>query len=493
MSAAITSPVAEPGSHEPTVHEWLSGVRSDFTEQSHVDDRNFPSHISLVATTCSAAINPLEIAASLEASGVSRTVVTDVYGQADVFALAEELWFKVPFRPVDVPQNPMWRVGSPQDLGRGALYAAPALMLLAFTRSLGVQFAWWSLPLAITWGWALGQVSAHLGYSMRGRQNLVGERLASGWLMMATIVTTTGFALLATVLDGGTLTTVVGTTCVTVYMVSSAIMLLNEQERLAATLLVPGGVVTIAILVLGVDIMPPVAVAITIGGSATATLFAAARHMRLLPLRALSFTRAELRSCVQHLVHGLLCGLALTLVAILGGHIYQGSGSTALFALPLLLTLGVMEWQLRTFRAGVEKLAGTLVSLDDFAPRSWALFRRAFVRYLGWTALASVVVGVIVEVHHATPPYMLLTGQIVLGATYYVDLTLLSLSRLAIVTRCWLNGLGAGVLWFAVGYPLATSVSGYTVVWSAAIVATTVTLASMLIVSPGVVSASMSH
>jgi hypothetical protein len=421
---------------------------------------------------------------------VSRQVVTDQYGQDDVFGLADELWKRVPFRAVTIPRTAMWRVGDFRDLARGALYAAPALMLLTLMRSIGVVFEWWALPLAITWGWALGQVTAHLGYTLRGRQNRKGERIVGGWLMVGTIVSTTMLAFVATYVAGGELASVVGTTCLTVYMVSSAILLLNEQEGLAGRLLAPAALTTVAILVLGTSSLPPILVSINIGGSGIATLCAAARHMRLGRLKSLHLVAGDIRMTGQHLVHGLMCGSALTLVAILGGHIFGESGSTALLALPILLTLGVMEWQLRTFRSGVEALASTLLSLDDFAPRSWALFKRALTRYLLWTAAASVAVGFFVQLDHATPPYMLLASQVALGAVFYVDLTLLSLGRLDLVTRCWWNGLGAGLLFWAIGYPYA---SGISTLWSAALVATTITLISLLTVSPGVVSASMSH
>jgi hypothetical protein len=484
MSAAMPGAITEPEQNEPTVHEWLDHVRAEG------DAPRLTATDPFIATTCAAAVDLLEIAASLEASGVSRQVVTDQYGQADVFALADELWSRVPFRSVAVAQPAMWRVGDFRDIARGVLYAAPALMLLTLMRSLGVVFAWWALPLAITWGWALGQVTAHAGYTLRGRQNRKGERVAGGLLMLGTIVSTTMLATLATYLAGGELPSVIGTTCLTVYMVSSAILLLNDQEGLAGRLLAPAAITTVAILVLGTNALPPILVSINIGGSGVATLCAAIRHMRLGRIRTLNIVAGDLRMTGHHLVHGLMCGAALTLVAILGGYIYGESGSTALLALPILCTLGVMEWQLRTFRAGVESLASTLLSLDDFAPRSWALFKRALVSYLLWTSAASVVVGVVVQLDHATPPYILLVSQIALGAVFYVDLTLLSLGRLDLVTRCWINGFGAGLLWWAIGYPYASDTS---MVWSAAIVATTITLISLLTVSPGVVSASMSH
>jgi hypothetical protein len=487
MTAAMPGPIAEPEAQELTVHEWLEFVRAE-TES----DQSGPMN-SMVATICAAAVDSLEIAANLEASGISRQVVTDQYDQPDVFALADELWTKVAFRPVPIPDQPIWRKGSPQDLGRGALYAAPALMLLALTRALGVHFAWWALPLAITWGWALGQVTAYAGYSLRTRQKPVGEKVAVGWLMVSAIVTTAGLGFVATALLGGELASVLCATGVTTYMVSSAILLLNEQEALAAKLLVPGGIVTIAILALGIDSFSAAFAWINIGGSALATLAAAGRYMRLTPLKSVTFVRGDFRTSMHHMAHGLMCGIALTMVAILGSSVFVGAGNAALLTLPLLLTLGIMEWQLRSFRAGVERLASTVLSLDDFAPRSWALFRRALLWYLFATGVMSVVVAIVIQLDHVSSPYLLLVAQVALGAAFYVDLTLVSLDRLDLVIRCWMIGFAAGAVWWAAAHPFAQSADSNTALWSAAVVATTATLASLIVVSPSVVSASMSH
>jgi hypothetical protein len=489
VTAAAPGCVAEPHPHEPTVHEWLDYVRANFSA-----GRDCEAGDSLVATVCASAVDPLEIAASLETSGISKRVVAERYGHANVFALAEELWTKVAFRPgPGAPTNNLWRVGNVRDLGRGALYAAPALMLLALTRAAGLQFSWWVLPLAITWGWALGQVTAYFGYTFKSRQNRQSEKLVLGWVMVATVISTADFASVAMVLIGGDGASILGATGVTTYMVASAILLLNEQDWLAAKLLAPGGAVTVAVLVLGAESYPPVFVWLCIGGSALATLIAAGRYMRLTPLRSLTFASGDFGTAFHHLVHGLMCGVGLTLVAILGGHVFATSGHPALFALPILVTLGVMEWQLRSFRAGVEQLLSRLVSLDEFAPGSWGMFRRALTWYLLWAVLASVLVGVVVHLDHSTPPYALLIAQVALGAAFYVDLTLVSLSRLDLVTKCWAMGFGAGLVCWGITTSFAHDIPGTTAIWEASAATAIVTLASLLIVARGVVSSSMSH
>ena len=45
-----------------------------------------------VDPVCGAAVDPLEIAAALEAAGVSNQVARTTFGQPDLFTLAEELY-----------------------------------------------------------------------------------------------------------------------------------------------------------------------------------------------------------------------------------------------------------------------------------------------------------------------------------------------------------------------------------------------------------------
>lgn len=485
MSAALAGRVMDAEPTESTVHDWVQRIRSSS------DTATIPTD-PVVATICAAAVDSLEIAACLEANGMSRQVVSEQYGQPDVFALAHELWAKVPFRAVTVTQPTIWRNGNTSDLGRGALYAAPALLLLGLTRALHAEFAWWALPLAITWGWAAGQVTAHAGYTMRTRNDVMGERLAVGWLLVATILSTAMIAsgVLAIASDG--LVSMLAATGVTTYMVSSAILLLRDQEVLAARLLAPGAVSALGILLFGTGTLWSLVAVVCITASTVSTLVAAAAHLRLSPLRSLALAPADIRMGSHHFAHGLLCGTALTAVAILGSGVFASSGTPTLKALPLLLTLGVMEWQLRSFRAGVERLTMSLQSIDDFAPMAARLFRRTLRRYVAATVIVSIAVSMLIWVHGESPPYLLLTAQLLLGIAFYVDLTLVSLSRLDLVLRSWLTGVCAGGL-LAISLALTTDLDADVVVWTGAVLAVTTTLVVLLALSRNVITDTMSH
>ena len=114
-------------------------------------------------TVCSSAVDPLEIAVALEVAGISHAVATNRYNRANVYAPSRTLWSRVPQRPVPARPAKLPRPGDWRDLARGVLYILPAVMLLALTKALDVELAKWVLPVAISWGWGLGQDAAFAG------------------------------------------------------------------------------------------------------------------------------------------------------------------------------------------------------------------------------------------------------------------------------------------------------------------------------------------
>ena len=79
-----------------------------------------------LAATCSAAVDPLEIAARLETHGMSSQVAVDSFGYPDVFAAANVVYASLPFEHVEAPAPASEPMGGPLDLMRGALFALPA-------------------------------------------------------------------------------------------------------------------------------------------------------------------------------------------------------------------------------------------------------------------------------------------------------------------------------------------------------------------------------
>jgi hypothetical protein len=487
MSTALLDARPEPEPNDPSVSEWIGRITANLPAPDQATDDD-----PLVARICSAAVDPLEIAAALEAAGMSHQVVVDTFGQADVFALAEQLWTHVPFEPSVVSHGYVERAGNWRDLARGALYASPAFILFALTRALGVELAWWALPLAMTWGWALGQVTAFTGYTLRGRGHSEGEAQMGAWLMTFAAASTALLACLTGAVIGGGLSSIVAATGVTAYMVANAIMLLHNEEHLAALLLCPAGAVSAITFALGsTGLTDALAVAIIIP-CGVATFVAAGRHLRFTSKNGIGLGPADVRVAMAHLVHGTICGLALSLVAIQGARLHSGTVRAEVIAVPLLMTLGVMEWQLRTFKAGVGRLMRRYESLDDFKPEAWALFQRSFRIYASAVLLVSAVIALTFRHYDIHPPYIVLGTQVALALAFFLDLTITSTGRLDAVLRCWFIAVAAG-LWYAGWAAVTTDVAGDILAWRSASIAALVACMALLDCAREVAAAAISQ
>src|ERR1700733_6720201 len=65
------------------------------------------------AEVCESAVDPLEIASALELEGLGDQAAKLRYGYADVFALAQDMYFRVPRKPVEpeLPPDPWQAAG----------------------------------------------------------------------------------------------------------------------------------------------------------------------------------------------------------------------------------------------------------------------------------------------------------------------------------------------------------------------------------------------
>jgi hypothetical protein len=486
MSARMAGTVEAPGIDTIDVHAWLGLVD---------DDIDFAMHgTSPLATVCASAVDPLEIAVALEVAGISHAVATGRYNRADVFSLARTLWSRIPLKPAPSKAIVLPRSGDRSDLARGLLYALPAVMLLALTSAFDVSLARWVLPLAISWGWGVGQITAFVGYRMQ-----VGKDAANESTVMTRVVVVAGLATLllstiAALVVGGGITAVAAATGLVTYMVCSAILLVRAEEKWLALLLSPGALASLVVLMVakGTTASRYLA-AIVIGGSFMAVVCRAIRHAHLRTTGGHPFARRDVLVASAHLLHGILCGLVLSLVVIQVGHASpENEFARLLLPVPLLATLGVMEWQLRTFRARVAKLTNSLSSVLDFPKLAWRELQRSCAICVTTTATAALAIGIAVRIHGGDLAVSTMVVECALASVFFTDLIVALLDRLDLVLRSWLTGVAAGAVTLIVllistagGAGLVASESGYVLV--------AVVLVSLLLHARAVVSTAMSH
>ena len=469
------------------VHGWLAAAIGGIDDVSELGS-------SQLARVCSSAVDPLEIAVALEVAGVSHAVATNRYNRADVFALARTLWGHLPMRASAVEPATLPRPGDRRDLARGLLYVVPALMLLAVTTSFDLHLARWVLPLAISWGWGLGQVAAFVGYRMQGtdlpHEATIMARVVAGAALSTLLIST----VVAFTSKGGA-TAVIATTALVTYMATSAILLVRAEERWLALLLLPGALASVFVLIGSKGSMVSHTVAIVfIGGSFAAVAGRALRQAKLhVEDRRNSFARRDLRVASGHLLHGVICGLAVSLVVIQTGHPSSANDfSRMLLPVPLLAALGVMEWQLHTFRSRIAGLTHSLHSVDEFPHPARLVLLRSLATCVAAIGVPAGAVMLAVRIHGGDIAFGALTLQVVLGAVLFTDLILVLLDRLDLVLRSWLAGIAAACVGLLAIVAFTNRDIG-TAAFPAACLLVAAVLILLLLEAREVVAAAMNH
>ena len=486
MSARMPVALAESDSNTDNMHHWLERINDgmDVTELGS----------SQLATVCSSAVDPLEIAVALEVAGISHAVATDRYNRPDVFALARTLWSRIPLRPALAKPAVVPRSGDQRDLARGLLYVLPAVMLLALTKTFDLELARWVLPLAISWGWGLGQVAAFVGYRLQGT-DLRYEAVIMARVVAGSAVATLIVSMATTFTAGGGGIAVVATTSLVTYMVASAILLVRAEERWLAALLLPGALASAFVLVQSNgSVLSRTVAAVAIGGSFLAVICRAIRQARFRTSAGGGrFARRDVAIASGHLLHGVICGVAVSLVVIQLSHsATENEFDRMLLPVPLLASLGVMEWQLHTFGSRMSRLIHSLNSMDRYPELSRRVFYRSLAICVATIVTAAAAVASAIRIHGGDIPTSALTVQCALGAVFFTDLIMVLLDRLDLVLRSWLFGIAAGTVAFVSTLLIAGTEAGEAVLPAAAVLVAVV-LASLLLHARQVVAAAMNH
>lgn len=478
--------ILDPSNDALEVHEWLEQVNDG------VDIRRLEP--LPLATVCTSAVDPLEIAVALEVAGISHAVATERYNRADVFALARTLWNRTPLRPATATSVERPRAGDHHDLGRGALYAIPAVMVLAITVAFDITLAAWVLPLAISWGWGVSQVAAFVGYRVQDADAAFGDTMMSR-VTAGAIVSTCLVALIALAIGGGGRVGVVAATLLVTYMVASAVLLVRNDERALAVLLMPGAIASaLVLLVWKTSTVSRCLTVVFVGASFLAVLVRALHHARLHVIGAPKrFVRHDIAIGCSHLLHGVICGLAVSFVILQTGH-PEASDSFAriLLPMPLLASLGVMEWQLHTFRHRIAELAHSLHSVETFPEQAWYVFCRSLAICAATMVVTASAIAFAVWIRGDDVPIDVLALQCGLGVVFFADLVLMLLDRLQIILRCWLGGIATGGAALLGTRALTANDTRAALTESAAVLVVFV-LCSLLFVARQVVSAAMNH
>jgi hypothetical protein len=381
-------------------------------------------------------VDSLEIAGALELNGMSDAAALDRYGYSDVFALAEEMYQRVPRRPAEPepPRDP-WQFSKYRPVLHALLYGLPAVCFPAATGLLTGPGVIVTLVVALLVAWSLGQGLAHLGYSRLGRSDLGAERpllrrgMAIGLAVVLVAMVTCALAAHAhlSVLCFGA-----GEGA---YMLGACVLMVLGVGRWLLVALAPGVLSGAAFLALGRPSWLEHSVWIALAETPLLALVLAVVFTRAsAPRVGRVCSAAELRNALPAAAFGLCAAglLAFPVAAGVSGH--GGVNTGALLAsLPISLSMGAAEGSLLWYRRRTQKLLRATNELRTFATKSRLALLTALLQYVAVAVTLSVVVVVIATKTHLVTLHGVdlveLGAYLTLGVAMFLALTVQAFGR----------------------------------------------------------------
>ncbi|MFI9383572.1 hypothetical protein [Kutzneria sp. NPDC052558] len=396
---------------------------------------------------CANAVDPLEIAAGLEAEGFSDQSVRVGFGFPDVFALAEDLHRRVPPSPAEpAPQPDPWRTSVWRHALRGLLFGLPSLCYPVAAPLLSTVDAVPLLVVSTIVSWALSQGLSYLGYARLGNVDRDGARRVLRLGLLGALV-----LLLAVVGLGAALAGRIGPATVFAagqggYLLAATVLFVDRGERWLVAGLAPGVLAGAVFLALGApDGLRGGALAAVAGTPLLTLGFALGRTSWPAPKAATALRWTELRATWPYLAFGAIAAglLAFPLIAMLLVPSTAGGASNAMLAaLPLSLSMGAAEWLLHRYRSGTRRLLQRTRRVEDFAARSWWQLVSTVAWYLLCTGVlmaATRELGAAVGISPQWTGMLAYAACLVLGGTLFLALLLQAFSGPAAVLP-WAGG-----------------------------------------------------
>ncbi|MCL6527619.1 MAG: hypothetical protein K6T57_12155 [Thermaceae bacterium] len=395
---------------------------------------------------CTGAVDSLQVAAALESGGITDRIARDEYGFPDVFSLAEELYRRVPRRlkPKMARDGSSGRWRTLRELSHGPLFVLPALAYPALSLTLGVWGLLVGLVLSTAVGWAWGLALSWLAYRQIGRGLREEAARLLARLSLLGVLVVAALALPLVHLLGVNPQVVFLATGQMAYQMAASVLLIYGLELWLLLGLLPGVLVNGWYLLVG---LPQASRELALGATLSAlflVLMAAGNALAKTP-RSSRYTPTlkpgDFRAALPFLLYGALSAA----LVLLGTARYMLSGlDRSLSLLPLILCMGVLEWQARRFREGSVEILRRTRQMSEFVLGE----RRVLLQTLGTAllavGLASVAAGLgLAWLGQLTPEGVtMLTAHLALAGAFFINFLLLARGRTAWV----LLSVGGGLL-----------------------------------------------
>lgn len=415
--ARVSSPSTQPPSTQPPVGP------------EHRQTRNVLGLMSRMAPVAAVAVDSLEIAAVLEADGITdRTAQLD-YGAEDVFALAELVYRRVPRRvPTVVPDETIWRFPWTRATLHSLLYTAPAVGFLPLTPLLSNQATLVAVGIVTVVGWSASLTVSYLGYTA-----LAGGRPAAARVLrncgLASVLTLAGSLAAAVWRLGLPPAGAAAAGCLGVYLLAATVALVCGARLWLAAALTPATLAGIGYMITAGQL------AWAWAGSLTTAVIALALAVVLVSApgsQAAGLTpRAVWRDASAHGLFGLLAA-GLVLIPTLSEMRAGGSlTATAVLTASLTLSMGAAEAGLYRYRRTILRLLCRTHTIEGFSGGSVPALLAAVGTYLcvlGGLVTVAAAGGSAAGLLRPSPHTVMLGAAVVaLGGALFVALLLLAL------------------------------------------------------------------
>ncbi len=406
---------------------------------------------------CESAVDPLEISSALEFEGLSDQAAQDRYGARDVFALADEMYRRVPRRPAE-PEQPAdpWQISKIRSALHGLLYGLPTACFPAATGLLTGPGVLTVLIVALLASWAISQALAYLGHARMGQaEPAQAARLLLGGTAGGTAAVVLATAVAAIAVHARVTALVFGVGLGT-YMVGATVLMVLGAERLLVLALAPAVLGAAGFLIAGRPTLLEHAVwgALAVTPLLAAGLAAALAWQRGRSARGQSGqVVSDLRRALPSAGFGLVAAGLLVFPFAASGHgVDQGA---QLASLPLALSMGAAEWTLVWFRRRTQRILRTTRELVAFAARARMALAGALVQYLSAAVVLTAAVVVTATATGLIQPHWSVLPQIAtylaLGGAMFVALLLQAFGVRALPLITCAGALVLEVLWRRLG------------------------------------------
>jgi hypothetical protein len=390
-------------------------------------------------------VDALEIAAALEATGVTDRVARVWFGFTDVFELAEEVRRRaapaadLSDKPAQRPRTAPWR-----DVSHGVIYLMPAAIFPAAVSGLGGRVAFvMAIVLTAAVGWVYSGVIAWRAYHLIGEARPHSAQRLLFWAALCAVplgaavagavVAVTGVNPLVVLLAAGAMA----------YQMAVTILVIHRGEALVLAAVAPALVAGVAYLIAGGNLRQ---LALAAGVASVGCLFGLALRETLVRRTPAEPSGSPIRSDRRELLM-VFAYTALSAAFFLYPQVAHLTTQfdVVLAVLPVIAGMGVVEWRSHRFAEDARELLSRVAHPRQFAARIWLVLLYGLCTCFGVVGLLAVaLLGVLAATGRYTEAsaFMAAAGVLLAGA-YFLGFLLANLGRYRVLCVNLVLGLAA--------------------------------------------------